>query len=211
MPEGTVEVRQAVPGRESTEQLLENTALALMQEQGVLAGLNLREVADRARVNRGLVYHYFGSRQELLRRALVRQVATKFARLDQLAEVPFKQRIGAILASVIDGADVIRLGTLLVLDGTGPVSTMPRLAESLREFRRDVDEGTLSWDTDLLALNAVLSAALYGYAVFRESFAGELSMPVEELDCRVAELLRRMLLALEPPPSPSENTQGEEL
>ena len=37
-------------------------AFGLIRRNGVLAGLNLREVADRAGVNRGNIYHYFGSR-----------------------------------------------------------------------------------------------------------------------------------------------------
>ena len=39
----------------------------------MLGGLNLREVAEAAGVNRGNIYHYFGSRQELLRAAINRQ------------------------------------------------------------------------------------------------------------------------------------------
>ena len=43
-----------------------------IERDGVLAGLNLQEVADEAGVNRGLVYRYFGSRRELLRPRRVR-------------------------------------------------------------------------------------------------------------------------------------------
>ncbi|HAM48545.1 MAG TPA: TetR family transcriptional regulator, partial [Alphaproteobacteria bacterium] len=47
--------------RGASEAALEAAALRLLRRHGVLAGLNLREVADEAGVNRGLVYHYFGS------------------------------------------------------------------------------------------------------------------------------------------------------
>ena len=59
--------------RADTEQKLIDVALELIRNKGVLAGLNLREVADGAGVNRGNIYHYFGSRQELLRSAINRQ------------------------------------------------------------------------------------------------------------------------------------------
>src|SRR2546423_12837263 len=54
--------------RARTEQALEDAALALLEREGVLAGLNLQKVADDAGVNRGLVYHYFGSRRGPLRK-----------------------------------------------------------------------------------------------------------------------------------------------
>jgi len=38
-----------------------------LNRDGVLAGLNLREVAAEAGINRGLGHHYFGSRRDLLR------------------------------------------------------------------------------------------------------------------------------------------------
>ena len=59
--------------RAETEQKLIEVALKLLRDKGILAGLNLREVADGAGVNRGNIYHYFGSRQELLRAAINRQ------------------------------------------------------------------------------------------------------------------------------------------
>ena len=49
---------------------MQRAALLLLERNGVLAGLNLRQVAEEAGVNRGLVYHYFGSRRDLLRAAL---------------------------------------------------------------------------------------------------------------------------------------------
>ena len=59
--------------RAETEEKLITVALGIIRDKGVLAGLNLREVADGAGVNRGNIYHYFGSRQELLRVAISRR------------------------------------------------------------------------------------------------------------------------------------------
>jgi AcrR family transcriptional regulator len=59
--------------RAETERRLIDVALELIRDNGVLAGLNLRQVAEGAGVNRGNIYHYFGSRQELLRAAINRQ------------------------------------------------------------------------------------------------------------------------------------------
>ena len=59
--------------REETERRLIDVALDLIRKNGVLAGLNLKEVAEGAGVNRGNIYRYFGSRQELLRAAINRR------------------------------------------------------------------------------------------------------------------------------------------
>jgi pimeloyl-ACP methyl ester carboxylesterase len=57
-------------GREATEALLRDAALRLLDREGVLAGISLQDVADEAGLSRGLIDHYFGSRQALLRSAL---------------------------------------------------------------------------------------------------------------------------------------------
>ena len=62
-------------GRANTEQKLIDVALDLIRQRGVLSGLNLKEVAEAVGVNRGNIYHYFGSRQELLRSAISQQFA----------------------------------------------------------------------------------------------------------------------------------------
>ena len=59
--------------RRDTERRLIDAALDLIRSNGVLAGLNLREVAEAAGVNRGNIYHYFGSRRDLLRAAIARR------------------------------------------------------------------------------------------------------------------------------------------
>jgi len=55
------------PDRSATEAALTTAALRLLDRDGVLAGLNLREGAAEAGINRGLRHHYFGSRRDLLR------------------------------------------------------------------------------------------------------------------------------------------------
>ena len=77
------ETLQVLQDSDSTKELLENASLAMLNANGVLAGLNLREVAERAGVNRGLVYHHFGSRDQLLRSALKRDLRD---RLNQVTE-----------------------------------------------------------------------------------------------------------------------------
>ena len=85
---------KATRNRAETEQRLIDVAIDLIRQNGVLAGLNLREVADGAGVNRGNIYHYFGSRRELLRAAIARRFEAMAKVLDtrKKPRTPFVER-----------------------------------------------------------------------------------------------------------------------
>ncbi len=185
-------------GREATEAKLEETALALMQEHGVLAGLNLSDVAERAGVNRGLVYHYYGSRGTLLRRALQRRTDAQLRRSDADRGLPFQQRMREFLRASIDNAAGVQLFTLLVLDGTAGLRTMPRRRQSQRDLARDIAEHLVDPGVDRTALHALIPATVYGYIAYREAFAAELGVPLAKLDKRVTDLFERLLTSLRP-------------
>ena len=102
--------------RESTEVALEAAALRLLGKNGVLAGLNLREVAAEAGVNRGLVYHYFGSRTALLRRALRRNARERIDAVSGAIQLPFSKRVIHYWRTMVKYRREIRLATLLLLD-----------------------------------------------------------------------------------------------
>jgi AcrR family transcriptional regulator len=74
--------------------LEKSSRAALVCGSSTLTGLNLREVADDAGVNRGNIYHYFGSRRELLRAAIAQRFESMAkaltSRQDQHA--PFVER-----------------------------------------------------------------------------------------------------------------------
>jgi hypothetical protein len=87
---------------------------------------------------------------------------------------------------------------MLVLDGTTAVAVMPRLRQTQRELARDAAEGDLDPGVDRKALNALIPGALYGYVIFRDTFAAELGFTVEQLDKRVGALFDRLLPGLRP-------------
>ena len=75
-----------------------DAALDLLTERGVLAGLNLREVADRVGVTPANIYHLFGSRQGLLRAALTRDLAQMRDAIAQLEQVAVRVAAAAATA-----------------------------------------------------------------------------------------------------------------
>jgi len=190
--------------RAETERRLIDVALDLILTKGVLAGLNLREVADGAGVNRGNIYHYFGSRRELLRAAISR-------RFEALAEHVVADRRGLSfverrLRTFQSSATIhdSRLRALLVIDGDDTVDPMPRYEEMLSRLRQDVIDGDIDRAHDLEALQVALSSLLRGYRIFRKQYAKRIDADADDLDERVAEIVRTWLEAMARPPAASQ-------
>ena len=187
--------------RADTEQRLIDVALELIQTKGVLAGLNLREVAEGAGVNRGNIYHYFGSRQELLRAAINRRFEAVVDSLKARKQnIPFVTR----RLSTFSANDTIhdsQLRALLVLDGDDTVDPMPQFEAALSHLRQDVIDGDIDRSHDLEALQVALSALARGYRIFRKPFAKRIGVGVNELDARVTAITRTWLEAMARPPA----------
>lgn len=191
--------------RADTEQRLIDVALELIRTNGVLAGLNLREVAETAGVNRGNIYHYFGSRQELLRVAINRRFdAVVDSIIASKRNVPFVKR----RTSTFRTADTIndsQLRALLVLDGDDSVDPMPQYEAAISHLRQDVIDGDIHRDHDLEALHATLSALNRGYRIFRVPIAKRMGINAKELDVRVTKITRTWLEAMSQPPALKKN------
>ncbi len=184
--------------RAETEAQLEEAALRILRRDGVLAGLNLREVADEAGVNRGLVYHYFGSRQDLLRSALRKDARRRLDMVRSGGTLPFVARWRRFLRVMIEERETLALMTLLVLDRDNALRTMPLRKETQQRLVADVAAGHLSADADIDAIHAAVVSLTYGYLAYREAFAREFGVREEDLDERVAVVFERMLRGLGP-------------
>lgn len=181
-------------------QIIESSALQLLAEQGVLSGLNLREVADRASVNRGLVYHYFGSRRALLRSSL-RRTFHQVARVVAMPEPPPPP--GPLAAGLfrdsLDFHSRWRTIALLLLDDDSDVKILPMIDNSQRIFNEAKAAGLIASDADAQDFIALLWSIIYGYAMLRPAFTRELGLPPEAIDGRLETLLGRLFSALDGP------------
>jgi len=186
--------------RAETERRLIDVALDLIQRNGVLAGLNLREVADGAGVNRGNIYHYFGSRRELLRAAITRrfEAVVESLRADRRGVSFVERRLRPFRSA--DTIHDSQLRALLVIDGDDTVDPMPRYEAALSHLRQDVIDGDIDPAHDLEALQVALSSLLRGYRIFREPFAKRIDTDASDLDDRIAAILRTWLKAMDKPP-----------
>ena len=131
--------------RVETEQRLIDVALELIRNNGVLAGLNLRQVAEGAGVNRGNIYHYFGSRQGLLRAAINRQFnAFVNSYTKGKAQAGFvARRLRAFRSNVSNDTNDSMLRALLVLDGDNTVDPIPLYKGQLSQLRQEVIDGDI--------------------------------------------------------------------
>ncbi|MEM7324570.1 MAG: TetR/AcrR family transcriptional regulator [Actinomycetota bacterium] len=195
----------AFRGSEATKRRLSDAAVDLISHTGILAGLNLRKVAEVAGVNRGNVYHYFGSRQQLLRHALAAHWEAALPRLTEFGDRPLVERwlIGMRDLSA-PGALRWTLLTLLAIDRDESVDVMPLLEGSIDALHQDMARGDLDPAHDAEALHIALTSLHRGYAVFREPFSQRLGVSVEELDDRVGAILRHWLEAMSAAPSADE-------
>ena len=189
------------PDRAATEAALQKAALSLVERNGVLAGLNLREVAEEAGVNRGLVYHYFGSRRDLLRAALRSDAEERLSDAAPGFGLPAAARYSRFLRTFVGHRRAAMLATLLTLDGDDSLHAVPDLQGARGRLARDVAEGALPADIDIDAVHIAMSALVYGYLVFRERFADELGAEPLDLDEQVATVVEQMVGGLVSPVS----------
>ncbi|MFE4798756.1 TetR/AcrR family transcriptional regulator [Streptomyces sp. NPDC056708] len=204
----TGKVRRRRRTRQETEADLLAAAHRLLQRDGVLAGVNLREIATEAGVNHGQIYQYFGTRQALLRASVADLVERQTADRDGHWELPFAERRAAMFRHRLEEPELVKLEALLALDGDEDFSPLPRFTQTRRSLERDQEEGFLPDDADAVAAHVMTAAAQMGYVIFREAYARDTGIPLEELDERAAGAFARMVAGLAAAPSPDATDGG---
>ncbi|MGH3502178.1 MAG: TetR/AcrR family transcriptional regulator [Nocardioidaceae bacterium] len=193
---GSQPARRRRRSREETKADLLDAALRLLRRDGVLAGVNLREVAQEAGVNHGQIYLYFGTRQMLLRAAITRLIETGFLDPETHWEQPFAARRRAMWRAALRKPDVVKLQALLALDDDPEFSLFPALDRTRSALERDQATGALPADADGLAMHAMTAATYLGYCIFRQAIARDLDVDPAELDRRAAAVYDRMIAGL---------------
>jgi AcrR family transcriptional regulator len=178
----------------STRDALMDAALELLEERGVLAGLNLREVAERVGVTPANIYHLFGSRQGLLRAALQRET-------DQLASwvaerpddyVPRRLEIFDMIVS----SPRLALTALLALDGDPGYRPFPFLESTRVRYEEQVARGDLPPGLDVEATHVLGLATSIAVAIYGNAAAQQLGIDSGTLRTRLRALHEQMLRAL---------------
>lgn len=168
-------------------------SLAVFAERG-FAGASMQEIADRSGVSKGLAYHYFESKQELL-------VAALRSRLDALLEVTERIRgyadpvdrlaalIDGLVRHVVERPAVFRLYLSLTLHVPAGAreEAFADLREPLERYLRRVQDLFV----ELGSTDAELDAALFRstlLGVCLRLAAGEAELPVEAIRNRLLDV-----------------------
>lgn len=192
--------------REQTESELLDAALDLLGTTGVLTGVQLREVATKAGINHGQIYTYFGTKRDLLRKALNREVSRHFAGRDHW-RLPFRVRRMNNFAWAIEHVATVRIQALLVLDQDDEFRIFPRLSDTFEAIADDKLRGEIDEESDGVAAHVLTSATILGYALCRAKMADELGLGVTELDARVRRQFAEVLDQLASPPRDTEESR----
>jgi AcrR family transcriptional regulator len=179
----------------STRDALLDAALAQLARKGVLAGLNLREVADTVGVTPANIYHYFGSRQGLLRAALAREMGQLELPLAAVAGASFVER-RVRMFDAITSTPALALTALLALDGDPDYEPMPFLAATRAQYALLVERGDVPADLDIDAAHLLALATSIGCAIYGEAAARQLGTTVAELNGRVRVVFEQLLEGL---------------
>jgi AcrR family transcriptional regulator len=183
------------PGERTTRDALMDAALDQLAARGVLAGLNLREVADAVGITPANIYYYFGSRQGLLRAALARETERLAGPVEQASELDFVGR-RMLMFDAIGANPALALTALLALDRDPDYEPLPFLDETRRYYAALVESGDLPADLDVDAVHLLGVAVSIGVAIYAEAAARQLDTSVEELRARTKSVFEQMLSGL---------------
>ena len=140
-------------------------AIAEFSAEG-FAGARVARIARRARINKRMLYHYFGNKEDLFREILDRKLRE---RSGWVAEAPaaLGESLSAWFRMACDDREFIRLMQWEALgDGPGPVLREPerraQLARSVADLRARQEAGLLPAGLDArLLLLAILGLVTY--------------------------------------------------
>jgi AcrR family transcriptional regulator len=180
------------PPERSTRDALMDAALDLLEERGVLAGLNLREVADRVGVTPANIYHLFGSRQGLLRAALKHETDLLAESVADVATLPYVDR-RLRMFDTITSRPRLALTALLALDGDADYEPFPFLGRTLARYDSQVVQGELPAGLDVEAAHVLGLATSIAVAIYGEAAARQLDLAPEELRTRIRAVFETML------------------
>ncbi|MCC5952783.1 MAG: TetR/AcrR family transcriptional regulator [Acidimicrobiia bacterium] len=175
-----------------TREALMEAALDHLGRRGVLAGLNLREVADAAGVTPANIYHHFGSRQGLLRAAIAHRLAQLTAPIDVAVHGSLVEWRTSIF-DLVQSLPEMRSTALLALDEDPDYEPIPLWELAQEHYGRLIDEGELDTDTDVVALHLVTLGASMAVSIYGDGAARQLGMSRAELEARSRAMLVDLL------------------
>jgi AcrR family transcriptional regulator len=175
---------------DETKEALVQAVIRLLDRRAV-ADVSVKDIAAEAGVNHGLVHRYFGSKEGLIREAVVRTNAL-IAR-----QTPRQGRATWLLGLLRERPEIARILARCCLDGPRDLLALAAPPREVREpyvagIRRGFERmGFLQRPPDPYVINAAGCAAALGWIVFRPLFEHGFGLPEgEEADEEIATIAR---------------------
>jgi AcrR family transcriptional regulator len=191
---GSVGTKTERDDRSARDALLDAT-LQHLHTQGVLAGLNLRAVAETAGVTPANIYHYFGSRRGLLRAAIGREAEKLEQPLSEVSDAGFLARRTRMFDAILANP-TLTLTSLLAIDGDPDYEPLPFLDATRAHYQALVARGDLRGDVDVEAAHLLALAMSIGVAIYAEAAARQMGTTTEDVHARTRAVFASMLEAL---------------
>lgn len=179
----------------STRDALMDAALEQLRSKGVLAGLNLREVADDVGVTPANIYYYFGTRQGLLRATLSRELERVLAPTIEASPTSFLER-RLHMFDAITASPEVALTALLALDHDPEYQPMPFIDGTRAFYAGRVAAGELPPELDVEAVHLLGLATSIGIAIYAEAAARQLGQDPDELRARTRAVFATAMAAM---------------
>ena len=175
-------------GRDEVRSAVLREARRLFSERG--PHVPLREIADAAGVNLGLIHRHIGRKDALI--TAVMQDAVRFgaARLEHTDDAG--EAVRGMLLGAASHPEISRLLAWLALDREAAFPPMVDPSQRPAAALRRMDDPPPAGDAELL----LAFTAVYGWPVFRGAMLDALDIPEAEragIDKRVADLLSRVV------------------
>ncbi len=177
----------AVPSRnrDATRGAILEATSQLISEKGV-DGFSISEVAQRGKINRALIYHYFQSRDNLVFET-IRFIVQRYEAMNEGSGTEPVERTTRMH---IEHPEISRFFFHLMLNG----QPIPRLSSKLLERIQRLEAikeksgGKLKIDPTFSVISGWLVQISWSFA--REELARQFGIPVEEADKRLIAQLR---------------------
>lgn len=193
--------------REETEQAIVASALRLLETNGILAGITIRDVVRESQVNQGQIYQYFGDRRGLLRSAISRSVESDMPDMSEHFKLTFKERRTRMWQWAMDNTRLIELQALLAIEGENDVPMFPAFHEAVDRVAKDQETGSVDPQLDPMMVHLMTTSMFLGYGLFRHVMAARAETTVEDLDERAEALFLKFIDRLTPEASESDDLE----